>query len=701
MALLFAAVSWLSCSAGAGDHAVSRHDSTLYPPSPETPRVVALGNVRTTAPPSDLELRLTDFFFGTSPEPPMAILRPAQLAMRDGNLLIVDDALNVIFSYELNRADLGGLSLSPPPERAVSISVAADGDLLVTDLEARAVLRYEPSGAIRRRYTPSAELGPFRPAASLSVADEVWVSNCAGHRIEIFDARSGNHRRSIGERGPAPGQFAIPLGMALGPEGDVYVVDALNNRVQVFAPDGNWKRIIGRPGDRIGCFGRPRDVAVGPDGTVFVSDAATQRIHAFDIHGRALLAFGEPGRGIGALAMPGGLYVTGDARLAPRPPPADFDAAYYVLACERYHNAGVRVYAWRRPSPPPKPDVAPAPHRSATPGTPTPPAAALAIAPAENPHWSADACSACHVMDAGRTTPIPATEVDATCLSCHDGKRASAEPHPIGRTAGTPFVQTPPDWPTVDGRIGCLTCHDIRRHCDSSARRPSENPAMLRSTGPAGARRDPAAATDWQEEGPAGLEADEPGGALDFCLQCHKWEDRWRFNPHEQVDADGRINDAACAFCHARTPAFPVDRRWFKPNLRAGGSDLCLACHPKHWDYFPEGHVDLPVPEHILRRMLAMQRLDVQPPAADGRVGANDAATGAADAAGPAPSTPEPPRNLPLSDGRVRCFTCHNPHEAGLFDPGSELGLEASVPADAAISLRMNYTELCRTCHGK
>ncbi len=692
--LLGATVSWLSCSSDEGKISVGERGAIVYPPSPQMPRVVALGNLRTTAPPSDLEVRLTDFFFGAAPEAPMAILRPSQIAVRGEGLLIVDDALNVVLAYALDRAEIGPLTLSPPPERAVSIAIAGDDAVLVTDLEGGGVLRYDASGRQGQEYTLSESSGAFRPAASLSVGDEVWVSNCAGHRIEIFDAQSGDHKRSIGERGSGPGQFAMPLGLALGPDGDVYVVDGLNNRVQVFGADGGWKRIIGRAGDRVGCFGRPRDVAVGPDGTVFVSDAATQRIHAFDAHGRALLAFGEPGPGAGALAMPGGIRVTTDARVAPRTP-VEFEAAYYVLVCERYHNAGVRVYACGGSEVSVSPESSP----PATPGRTT---TSRLSALAANPHWSAQSCSACHAMREGRPAPIAAAEVDGGCLSCHDGKRASSEAHPIGRPAVTQFVQTPADWPTVGGRIGCLTCHDIRRHCDSDVSRPDENPAMLRSVVAGGAESDHGATAALPRALAQGFEPVGVAGGLDFCLQCHKWEDQWRFNPHEQVDSDGRINHAACSFCHSRSPAFPVDRRWFKPNLRAGGSDLCMTCHPKHWDYFPEGHVDRAVPEEIKRRMLAMQHFGREPPVADGPAGASDPVSAdAADASGEAHSTPERPRNLPLDGDRIRCYTCHNPHEAGLFEPNSELGMVASAPEDEAVSLRMNYTQLCLTCHRK
>src|SRR5688500_11396178 len=52
-------------------------------------------------------------------------------------------------------------------------------------------------------------------------------------------------------------------------------------------------------------------------------------------------------------------------------------------------------------------------------------------AKADNPHWNKDRCAVCHVRDAAAPRAIPAEKVDALCLSCHDGKAAISEIHPI------------------------------------------------------------------------------------------------------------------------------------------------------------------------------------------------------------------------------------------------------------------------------
>ena len=98
-------------------------------------------------------------------------------------------------------------------------------------------------------------------------------------------------------RGKAEGQFDSPRGVAIGPDGSIYVVDMLNARVQQFAADGSFVRTFGTLGHGDGQLWResgrgPTGIAVGADGAVYVADTWNYRIVKFSGEGAFVQAWG-------------------------------------------------------------------------------------------------------------------------------------------------------------------------------------------------------------------------------------------------------------------------------------------------------------------------------------------------------------------------------------------------------------------------
>ncbi len=159
----------------------------------------------------------------------------------------------------------------------------------------------------------------FAPDGSFYVADS------RNHRIQHFDAE-GNFINMWGQFGDATfedlpgGYFNEPWGVAVAPDGSVYVTDTWGHRVQKFTADGkpltHWGH-YGQAEDGYAFWG-PRGIDVDAEGNVYVSDTGNKRIVKFDADGVYITEFGTTGLGAGefdeqvgvAVDSEGILYVT-------------------------------------------------------------------------------------------------------------------------------------------------------------------------------------------------------------------------------------------------------------------------------------------------------------------------------------------------------------------------------------------------------
>lgn len=141
----------------------------------------------------------------------------------------------------------------------------------------------------------------------------VYVSDSQNHRLQKFDA-NGLFVATVGAQGEGEGQFNEPWGVAVDAAGFVYVADTWNHRVQKFTPDlqfvGQWGGFADARESveaGLGQFFGPRAVAVDNTGKVWVTDTGNKRIQCFDAEGQFIAAYGGAGSEAGRFQEPVGI----------------------------------------------------------------------------------------------------------------------------------------------------------------------------------------------------------------------------------------------------------------------------------------------------------------------------------------------------------------------------------------------------------
>jgi predicted membrane-bound mannosyltransferase/DNA-binding beta-propeller fold protein YncE len=143
-----------------------------------------------------------------------------------------------------------------------------------------------------------------------------YVADSRSHRILHLD-RQGNILHQWGSFADginipvAPGAFNEPWGIAVGPDGSVYVTDTWNHRIQKFTADGRFIKTWGTfgQGETPESFYGPRGLAVDAKGRVYVTDTGNKRVVVFDADGNYLAQFGSAGFQPGQFDEPVGIAI--------------------------------------------------------------------------------------------------------------------------------------------------------------------------------------------------------------------------------------------------------------------------------------------------------------------------------------------------------------------------------------------------------
>jgi hypothetical protein len=254
--------------------------------------------------------------------------------------------------------------------------------------------------------------------------------------------------------------------------------------------------------------------------------------------------------------------------------------------------------------------------------------------------------------------------VSQLCESCHDGRLAGREIHPVNLTPSAAMAgRIPAELPLRNGTLTCLTCHDVGGDCKANEIDTGPRHHLLR---------------EWQASDP-----------LAFCSRCHASEDYRPFNAHDQIDANGPKTDV-CAWCHSDVPDVDSYREEAPANtLRGKSSKVCVNCHSMGKDHPTHSHMEATPSAETMSHISAYELQAKLRLPFDQLLKFATAAK-------------RTPRAIPFDEnGRIACYTCHNPHEKGLLPEANPRSLGAEAKQATRHRLRAREGKVCVVCHDK
>jgi len=215
-----------------------------------------------------------------------------------GKVYVADGKVSAIFIFDPETHNTEMIKNGKNASFKLIMGLAIDDNdrLFASDAQARRILVFSPLHSMEAVISEG-----LADPVGLAIDTEnrfLYVADVDLDQVLVYDADNFKLLRKIGTPGKnhtltTPGDFAKPAGVAVDREGNLYVADMLNARIQIFDADGNFIRTFGKRGDGPGYFAMPKGVAVDCDGHIWVADAMQNRVQVYSPEGRLLIYMGS------------------------------------------------------------------------------------------------------------------------------------------------------------------------------------------------------------------------------------------------------------------------------------------------------------------------------------------------------------------------------------------------------------------------
>jgi len=252
---------------------------------------------------------------------PFQLIAPYGMAVNSkGELYVADQRVGGIFIFNTETKETRIVANGREATFGLINDLAIDDDdrLFVTDGKLHRVLVFDKTDKV----VDQIKDGLIDPVGIAIDTEnrQLYVVDTQADQVVVYDADTLKEKRRIGTGGKkhvltTPGDFSLPTFVALDKDGNVYVTDTMNYRVEIFDADGKFISQFGRHCDGPGCFAHPKGIGVDSDGHVWVADPMLDLLQAFTTDGKLLGIVGGHGNLLGQFSSLDGVYIDKNNRI--------------------------------------------------------------------------------------------------------------------------------------------------------------------------------------------------------------------------------------------------------------------------------------------------------------------------------------------------------------------------------------------------
>lgn len=343
----------LACLLGACNRqaalAPSPDSLVIFPPPPDTTRIQFLTHFSSSG---DLQKKRGGFKkFLLGEEEARDIVKPYGVSVHQGKIYICDTGTGGLEVLDLSEGTFEYFIPGGKGQLQLPINCCVDdrGTLYVADANRRQVVVFDSDLNYLHAF---GETEQFKPTDVAVSGDEILVCNVQDHAVYVYGRDDYILKEKIpgtgaGEEGFIRQSTNLALHRSM-----LYVSDMGDFNVKRYSLDGGFRGQVGGYGNQPGSFTRPKGVAVDREGNLYVVDAAFQNVQIFNARGDLLMHFGGSYEGAGAMWLPASVEISYD-NLDYFQPYVDqsFELLHLIYVTNQYGPAKVSVYGFVREKP--------------------------------------------------------------------------------------------------------------------------------------------------------------------------------------------------------------------------------------------------------------------------------------------------------------------------------------------------------------